>query len=315
MPASIIKGIVYSLAACLFWGLLSVSPLYMEGFTPIEITVGRFLVFGTISCLLFLQIHFQGKSSYPLAMWIKALFFSLSCILCDYFFVLSSRYSCPAIATLVLAVSPITIAFYGNWLQKECSNRSLILPSVLIFFGLAIINVPIIMQSSTPETFILGLFYAIMSLACWSWFVVANSAFLKVNSTVNSRDWATLIGVFTLLWVFVLGVVHTILEEPFDFSKYLISNNHLAVFIFGSLILGILSSWLGAYLWNKASHCLPVSLLGLMMIFSTLFGLCYVYLYEHQLPPKGELLGIAFLLAAITYGIRTASKMMIEKQT
>lgn len=314
MATNLLKGIVFSLGACLIWGLLSVIPLYMEGFTPTEITFGRFLIYGTVSCLLFLPIYLRGTSRYPRSMWLKALGFSLGCILCDYFFVLSTRYSCPAISTVVLAVSPISIAFYGNWLQRECSNKSLILPSMLIFIGLAVINVPIIIDTATPTAFLLGLFFAVLSLASWSWYVVSNSAFLKVNPHVNSKDWATLVGVLTLIWVLVLGIIHSIFEEQFDFTKYLVLNNQLTGFLLGSLVLGVVCSWVGAYLWNKASLNLPVSLLGLMMIFSTVFGLCYVYLYDQQLPSKLEFLGIVFLLAAIIYGIRSLSKTVEEKQ-
>jgi drug/metabolite transporter (DMT)-like permease len=310
VPINILKGMTYSLAACFFWGLISVVPLYMDGFTPIEITFGRFLFYGVVSCLLFVQIFMQGRGQYPLPMWIKAIGFSLCCILCDYFFVLSLRYSNSALSTLILGISPISIAFYGNWLQKDCSNKTLILPSFLILFGLVVINVPMIMQSSTPSTYILGLFYAIMSLAAWSWFVVKNSSFLKINAQVNSRDWTTLIGMFSLLWVLVVGLAHSIFEEQLDFNKYLIPTQELGIFLVGSLILGVFCSWLGAFLWNKASLNLPVSLLGLMMIFSTVFGLCFVYFYEQRLPPKLEFLGIIFLLSAIIYGIRVAAKTL-----
>jgi drug/metabolite transporter (DMT)-like permease len=308
MPNNILKGIVYALAACFLWGLISVVPLYMKGFTPVEITFGRFLIYGTVSCLFFLKIYCQGRGRYPFPMWWKALVFSLGCILCDYFFVLSLRYSNPAISTLIIGVSPITIAFYGNWKQKECSSKSLIFPSILILTGLVVINAPVIMHSTSPDRILLGLLFAILSLATWSWFVVANSAFLKVNSKVNSTDWATLIGIFTLLWVLILAVVHSICDEGFYCNKYSIPNQQLAVFILGSILLGIFCSWLGYFFWNKASLNLPVSLLGLMMIFSTLFGLAFVYLYEQHLPAKLEMLGIALLLAAIVYGLRVSSK-------
>lgn len=314
MPTQTLKGIVYALAACCLWGLISVVPLYMKGFTPVEITFGRFLIYGTVSCLFFLKIYFQGRGRFPFSMWMKAIVFSLGCILCDYFFVLSLRYSNPAISTLILGVSPITIAFYGNWKQKDCNNKSLIFPSILILTGLIVINAPVIIHSASPDSILLGLLFAILSLAAWSWYVVANSAFLKMNLKVNSTDWATLIGIFTLLWVLVLGLIHSILAEEFDFNKYSIPTKELAIFMFGSIILGIFCSWLGTYLWNRASLSLPVSLLGLMMIFSTLFGLGFVYLYEQHLPAKLELLGIVFLLTAIVYGICVSSKTREEEK-
>lgn len=316
MPINILKGTAYALTACFIWGLIFIVPLFMEGFTPIEIAFGRYLVYGAISSIFFLKIYFQGRGRYSLSIWAKAIGYSLVCTVGYYVFViLSLRYSTPAICTLILGVCPIAIAFYGNWKQKECSYRSLIFPSVLIFFGLAVINAPHIMQSDSPSTYILGLFCAIWALIAWSWYVVANSAFLKKNPEVDSGDWATLIGVSTLFWVLVLGLVSSFFfEEQLDFGKYLSIGPQLTNFLLGSFILGFLCSWLGAYLWNKASLHLPVSLAGLLTIFETLFGLCYVYMFEQRLPPKMEFLGIIFLLAAIVYGIRVATQSFQEKQ-
>jgi drug/metabolite transporter (DMT)-like permease len=82
----------------------------------------------------------------------------------------------------------------------------------------------------------------------------------------------------------------------------------------GSAVLGVLCSWLGSFLWNRACLHLPVSLAGQLTIFETLFGISFVYIFEQRFPPTMEFLGICFLLTAILYGIRASSQAAQEKE-
>lgn len=315
MPTNIPKGTVFALAACFIWGLVFIVPLFMEGFTPIEIALGCYLTYGLLSFIIFLKVYILGGCRYPLAIWIKGIGFALVCTIGYYIFViLSIRYSTPAICTLILGISPITIAFYGNWKKKECRYRTLILPSLLILFGLVVINVPNIMQSTSPSTYFLGLFCGVWALIAWSWYVVANAAFLKNNPDVDSGDWSTLVGVGTLFWVFLLGIITVIFfEDHLDFNRYFTPDQQTINFFIGCTVLGLVCSWLGAFLWNKASLYLPVSLAGQLTIFETLFGISFVYMLEQRVPPKMEFLGISFILMAIVYGLRVSTQAVKEK--
>ena len=269
----------------------------MAEFSAIEIALGRYLVYGLVSCLLFCKI----RQRYPVAIWKQALLFSLLFSIGYYtFVVLALRYATPAICALILGISPITIAFYGNWKQRECSFRSLLLPSLLILVGLVIINAPHLQGSATPSTYLLGLMCAFWALLSWSWYVVANSRFLKDHPEVRSNDWSTLLGVTTLFWVIALGAgIALFSSEQIDMHKYANSN-----FFLGSTVLGLLCSWVGAFLWNRASFHLPVSLAGQLTIFETLFGILFVYAIKGHMPPILECVGMLFFLAAITFGIR-----------
>jgi len=316
MPVNLLKGTLFALLACMIWGSIFIVPLYMESFTPIEIALGRYLTYGGLSSLLLLKSFLQGRCRYPLSIWARALRYSLVCSIGYYTFViLALRYSTPAICTLILGVCPIAIAFYGNWREKECSYKSLVMPSVLIVIGLIAINVPYILETPSPSTYFIGLACALWALIAWSWYVVANSAFLKKNPQVDSGDWSTLIGVGTMFWVLILsGVALLFFEEQLDFSKYFEAGPELYNFLIGCAVLGIFCSWVGGFLWNRASFYLPVSLAGQLTILETLFGISYVYIFEQRLPPKMEFLGIAFLLSAIIYGIRVSSQVPEEEQ-
>jgi drug/metabolite transporter (DMT)-like permease len=193
--------------------------------------------------------------------------------------------------------------------KKECRFRTLIIPSLLILFGLILINVPYISMSSSITEFLFGIFCALVSLSAWSWYVVDNAHFLSQNPDLKSGDWATMIGVTTLVWVAIMSVV---CSPAIEFSKFWTPGQPLLHFIIGSLILGSLCSWLGAYLWNIASLRIPVTLAGQMTIFESIFGLLFIYSINRHTPPPLECLGIAFLLGAILYGINSKKVPVLE---
>ena len=295
------KGIAFALGACFVWGLIFIVPYFMPEYTSIEIVIGRYLFYGSASCLMFLKAKCQGGCKYSKAIWLKALYFCLIATIGYYtFLVLAVRYSSPDICALILGISPIAIAFYGNWKQRETTFKSLILPSVLILIGLIILNINDFIASPSHASYSLGLFFSFLALIAWSWYVVTNSKFLNYHPNVYSSDWATLIGVASFFWAFVLILILTpFFETPIEMTKYFTTK-----FLIGSATLGLICSWIGAFLWNRASLYLPVSLAGQLTIFETIFGVLYFYLFTQSLPSILEVIGIIILLSAIMYGIR-----------
>ncbi len=298
---TLIKGIIFALGACFVWGLIFIVPYYMTDFSPLEVVIGRYLFYGSISAFMFAKAKFQKKCSYSKSILFKALYFSLIATIGYYtFLVLAIRYSSPAICALIIGISPISIAFYGNWKQKETSFKSLIVPSILVLAGLIIINAEAFTEVSNPFYYTLGLFFSFGALASWSWYVVANSSFLKKHTAVSPSDWATLIGVSSLFWAFIMMLILTpFSKSPFELTKYLSYE-----FLVGSALMGLVCSWVGSFLWNRASLYLPVSLAGQLTIFETIFGVLFFYILTKSVPSTVETLGIVVLISAIVYGIR-----------
>lgn len=296
-----VKGIFYALGACLVWGLIFVVPQFMSSFNAIEIAVGRYLVYGIASLLFFIKI----KQRYPFVVWKKAFLYSF--IFCVGYYpclIMGLRYASPAISALLMGMGPITIALYGNLKQKECSFKSLIFPSIFIFLGLVFVNAPALQNADTPLNYFLGLFGCLCALITWTWYVVANVQFLKSRPEITPNIWATLNGVATLAMV-LLFIGSS--SYGISFEKYSDKS-----FLLGCIVLGVICSWFGIFLWNKATACLPVSLAGQLTIFETIFGILYFYTLEQGLPPLMELIGIVLFLVAITYGIRKSSQTTIS---
>lgn len=301
------KGTVYAITACLIWGLIFVIPPFLKGFDPLEIALGRHGIYGLVSCLLLLAAGSKNWTKHSAAVWGQAFIFSLvTNILYYYCVVVGVKYSSPCLTALILGVSPIVISFYGNWMEKECSYTSLIVPALMILSGLILVNAPLFYEETVAiekPWYMMGALAACVALVSWSWFVVANSRFLKNNPSITPQDWSTLIGVSTFVWVLVLGGCYESWQGAEHWNKFFIPTYELAGFIAGCSLLGILCSWVGAFLWNKASGLLPVSFAGQLTIFETIFGVLYYYILAQQTPPLVELAGIALMLSAIFYGM------------
>lgn len=304
-----LKGTFFGITACLIWGLIFVVPSFIEGFSPFEIALGRHFVNGSISCLFLVLFGGFTLPKFPLSVWKKAFLFSLIVNVGYYTcLVVSVTHSSPTIAALITGLSPIVISFYGNWMQKEYNFKTLIFPSVLILAGLLLINLPFLLNEEISDDkpyYILGVLGACASMIAWSWYVVSNARFLKTNPEIHSTNWSTLLGITTLIWVVTLGLIYELWLGAEHWEKFMTPSPMLWNYIAGCLLLGILCSWVGTFLWNKASGLLPVSYAGQLTIFETLFGLLFFYLSVQEFPSMIEFAGASLMLVAIIYGMNT----------
>lgn len=294
------KGIFYALAACALWGLVFVIPSLLKGHTAFEIAFGRCAVFGVLSVsMLFLQRKAIFQFLTP-AILKKAFGFSFIANILHYTaLVFGLHYGSETLIIVFLGINPLAIAWYGNYLNKEIPYRFLIVPSVLAAVGLLLLHSPLLRELS-PKAPLFSIFCSVFALGTWCWFIVKNAEFLKSNPAIEAHQWVTVTGAATLIWA-LLG---SALFLPYDFFQNLVISSDLYALLAGSMVLGIGSSWTAHYLWNRATDYLPMTLLGQLTLFETLFGLTYNYLLHVQLPSALEIVGIAIILASIILSVK-----------
>jgi drug/metabolite transporter (DMT)-like permease len=305
-----IVGILFVLAACFVWGFIFLIPLLLSDFNSMEIALNRYLFFGLFSLFLLTFKGWKVFRQFTPRMYLSALAFALIAQLGYYTaLVLGIRCANAAVTTLILGITPLTIAFYGNWQMRECSFRSLLLPSLLLCGGLVVVNIPVLQGNSNIESismYFLGLLFVLFALVSWTWFAVHNARILHKNMQLAASDWSSLVGLGTLIGVILIGgTASTLGLMTFDFGSYPLE------FWLGGFALGVVCSWLGFYLWNRGSILLPVSLAGQLMIFETIFGLVFVYLYETSWPSALEWMGMALMLSGIFMSVNTFRKQEI----
>src|SRR6266536_2730071 len=72
----------------------------------------------------------------------------------------------------------------------------------------------------------------------------------------------------------------------------------------GSLVLGVIVSWGGTFLWNLASARLSTVSAGMLVNVETVAGYAYVYAAHAQWPPPGQLLGFALIVIGVLIVVR-----------
>jgi drug/metabolite transporter (DMT)-like permease len=284
----------------LIWGLAFPIPILLEGWSPIAVTSGRYLMYGTVSALLFAA---GGSGIRRLARrhWRLALLFAISGNIGYYLLLVIGIATVGGPATdLIIGAIPIVLALAGNWYAPAYRWRRLVLPVVLVSAGLLLINALEIAGSHAynPGPIPLkmaGALAAFGAVAIWSWYALGNARFLNQHVDVSPAAWSTVVGVAT-------GAV-TILFLPLAWATGQLNPAAGAIslpgFAAGVAVLGVLVSWAGTWLWNAASSRLPPSLAGLLINVETLSGFAYVYAIRWQLPPAGQLIGFALVVLGL----------------
>src|ERR1700722_12523197 len=305
-----VPGLLFALAACLLWGTIFVVPQFLPDFSIMEVALGRYFSYGLFSAFLLLI----GKiPKYPLRIWIVAFTYGLVANVVYYIcIVIGVRYATPPVTVLVVGMCPVFAAIYGNLQSREFPFRGLLISCVAMMVGIALVNVMEIDWSfshSSLKEYLIGLCGAFTSLVTWGIYAVQNAKFLKCHPDLSPTKWASMIGVSTLFWAFLLMLFLSSGEnKAIDLEKFMHFTTATVRFFLWSAFLGIACAWLGCYLWNRASSLLPISIMGPMIIFETLFGLTYVFLYEMRAPTALECAGIVLMFCGIWHSFSLQRK-------
>ena len=293
-------GIFFALTACAIWGLIFIIPGMLIEFTPYEVAFGRYFTYGIFSTLLLFRKGIPSLKIYTWRICGKALFLALICNIIYYVSLVTGlRYATTSVTVLVVGLAPIFIVVYGNWKFREVSFKQMIFPCVWIAVGMVLVNFAEVdwsFKSSTVGEYLIGLAGIIISMLCWTVYVVHNARFLKKNPHIPTTQWATILGVATLFWLIIIVPPLSFAPQLLNLKQFLVPTKEVITFYRGVLVLGVACSWLGCYLWNRASTYLPVSLIGPLMIFETVFGIAYVYAVELRAPTLIESLGVISML-------------------
>ncbi|MCF8177522.1 MAG: DMT family transporter [Sulfuritalea sp.] len=310
-PSFLVQGVACALGAGLAWGLVFVVPLMLIDYPPMLLSVGRYLAFGLIALPLALR---DGSRLRQLDRqdWLRALELALIGNLLYYGLLAAAIQLADApFPTMLIGTLPIVIAVSSNFGEKALAWRRL-LPSLLVIAcGILLVNRQEMMRidaSCGLEQYLLGGALAIGAVACWTWYPIRNARWLQARPHLASGTWATAQGLATLpLALIGFAAVSALQEAPSGFVWPL--GPDPARFIGLMLTLGLLSSWLGTLLWNRASKLLPTTLSGQLIVFETLAALAYAFWWRGEAPGGVTLAGIVLLVIGVMLGMRSVSRV------
>jgi drug/metabolite transporter (DMT)-like permease len=300
-PSRRTAGLLAGTGAGLVWGLAFLVPVLLPGWSAVAVTAGRYLAYGMLSLAL---LACQGRAAWRLARqhWRAALAFAVAGNAGYYLLLVIGiqKIGAPVTDTIIGSI-PVVVAVVSNWRTPALPWRRLALPVALSLAGLALVNAAEFTATHPAVaaplgTRVLGLAAAAGAVALWTWYGLANAAFLAARPAIPAGSWSSVVGLATLAVTLAALLPVTLLGQT---SRPAAGRPGAAIFLAGAALLGVAVSWGGTWLWNTASARLPTTTAGILINVETVSGYLYVYLARQHWPPPGQLLGFALILAGV----------------
>lgn len=297
-----LSGLLYGLGAGALWGMVFVAPALLAAFSPLQLTVGRYLAYGAVAVLLLLPLRsllraVSGRD------WLRLLALSLLGNLL-YFVLLAQAVQWVGIApsSLIVGLIPVVVMVVGSREQGALPARLLLGPLLLMVVGTAAIAVDSA-QAATGELLRpgwqswAGLLCAFGALLSWAAYAIANRHWLRQRPAYSSQQWSLLTGAAT-------GAL-ALLCAPWAFAGASAGPDHDWLLFWGVMLaVAIGASVVGNALWNGASRRLPLTLTGQLILFETLFALLYGFMFELRWPRPLEWLAMVLMLGGVVWTLQ-----------
>jgi len=311
------EGIACALGAGLAWGIVFVVPLILADYPPAILSFGRYIAFGVIAIVLALR-DLKGLLALDRRDWGMALELALSGNILYYLSLSAAIQLADApLPTMLIGTLPIVIAVISNVHDSSLSWRRLLPPLAVIAGGIALVNRYELAHLGGRDfsDYLLGALLGCAAVACWTWYPLRNAYWLRLRPQINSGTWATAQGLATLPLA-VIGMAGAALWYGGMGSGIGLGQSAAGsgfAFPFGPtpwryiglmFVVGLLASWIGTLLWNRASKLLPTALSGQLIVFETLAAFSYAFIWRGEVPGTSALAGIALLVVGVLLGVR-----------
>ncbi len=311
-------GLACALGAGLAWGLVFVAPVMLPGYPAAILSVGRYAAFGLIA----LALAWSARG--PLRRltrtdWAEAARLSLVGNLLYYGCLAAAIQTAGVpLPTMLIGMLPLVIAMVSNLSERTLPWARLTPSLAVVAAGIVLVNhaelarLREVSPDTGPQRLLLGTALALGAVACWTWYPIRNARWMRANPSFSPATWATAQGLTTLplalagwglvavwhaAWPLRAGEGGAAFDFPLGTQPW--------AFIGLMTAIGLLASWLGTLLWNRASRLLPTSLVGQLIVFETLTALAYGFLWRGEPPSGGAAAGITLLVLGVVIGVRT----------
>ena len=300
--SSTARGVAYGMGAGALWGLVFLAPRLLAQFNGVEMAAGRYLAYGLISLILILPRWRQLRGHLTRRDWLGLAWLALLANTL-YYVLLSTAVQTGGIAmtSLIIGFLPVVVTIIGSRDHGAVPLLKLLPSLALCAAGVACIGGQAFARATTttPTTQVIGVLCAIGALASWTTYAVGNSRYLARLDGISAGDWNLLTGIVTGAQALVLVPVGLVFP----------SGHHTAgdwMWLAGvSVAIAVLASVVGNALWNRMSRLLPLTLVGQIILFETLFALVYGFAWERRWPTVLEAVAFVFVALGVMSCIAT----------
>ncbi|KAA0074704.1 DMT family transporter [Tardiphaga sp. P9-11] len=289
-------GILFGACAGALWGLVFLAPELAHAFSPLQLAGARYFVYGVISAALIASRWQSLLVRLGQREWLALAWLSLAGNTVYYVLLISAvQMGGIAMTSLVIGFLPVAVTIVGSR-DSGAVPLSRLMPSLMlcsagvICIGWQALAMP---SSGSLREQVIGLLCAIGALISWTSFAIGNSRALARLDNISAHEWNLLTGVVT-------GAQSLILI-PAALAMDTATHSGLAWAQFAAVSIGVavLASILGNALWNRMSRLLPLTLVGQMILFETLFALIYGFVWEQRMPAPLEIAAFALVVLSV----------------
>lgn len=296
MRSSTAVGVSFGAGAGALWGLVFLAPELVSDFGALYLTVGRYVGFGLLATVMLIRRWHVVRVTFTRSdlLTIAKLSFVGNIL---YYVLLASAVELAGIAmtSLIIGFLPVAVTIIGSRERNAVPLKALRLSLGLCAAGALCIGWGAIALPGTGELWqrLAGIACGLGALVSWTWFAIKNSRWLVSRPEVTVHDWNLLTGLVT-------GSLSLLLLPAAIASD---SQTHAATdwmrLVGVSLGVAFLASIVGNACWNKMSRLLPLTLVGQMILFETLFALIYGLAWEQRPPHWSEALAFTFVVSSV----------------
>lgn len=309
------RGVLAGVLAGALWGLVFLYPRLTPEFSPMSQMVLRYVCYGLFAALLSWRALALVWARLTRDDWRMLVKISVQANI-FYYVCLATGVKFGGIAptTLIIGMLPVTIALVGA--QHDHASlgwRRLLGAMGLMASGIVVIAYDLFVHAdaqltSTPWQKALALLAAFAALVLWTLAAVNNARYLRSHDAIEPKTWSDLCGVTTAVLALGMLALGVLIAQFAPNSIFAINTDMelpwLKFLLIGGVVIAFLASWLGNILWNVASHALPISLSGQMLMSETLFSLIYGFVYDGRMPRPLEWLAMVLALSGVVWAIR-----------
>ncbi|EJN02661.1 DMT family transporter [Herbaspirillum sp. YR522] len=292
---TLVRGVLFGALAGAAWGLVFLAPELTREFSPWQLSAGRYLAYGVFAAVLVAPRLGTLVRQLRWPEWRALVWLSLLGNVVYYVFLASAvQLGGMAMTSLVIGFLPVAVTIIGSR-GSGAVRLSTLLPSLLLGLG----GIGCVAWQSLSGAHaggshqLTGFACALGALVSWTTYAVGNSRWLARLHAISAHDWSLLTGLVTgLLSLFIAVPAFTILLQPHDGGQW-------TRFIAVSAGVALIASLFGNACWNNASRLLPLTMIGQMILFETLFALLYGFLWEQRLPTWLETIAMVLVTASV----------------
>lgn len=292
-----VLGIGCGIVAGALWGLVFLAPELVREFSPLQLSAARYLAYGAFAVVLVAPRWHRLSRHLGRAEWWALIWLSLLGNILYYVLLASSvQLSGVALPSLVIGFLPVAVTVIGSRQSGAVPLRRLV-PSLLLgAAGILCIGWEALGggDEGSRTARLAGLLCAVGALVSWTTYAVGNSRWLGRLQHVSAHEWSLLTGVVTGAQAVLLAVPAMLMASGGQDGEAWLRFTAVAAGV------GILASIVGNAFWNRMSRLLPLTLVGQMILFETLFALLYGFLWAQRWPTVAEGLAILLVIASVT---------------